>query len=61
MIGGWTEVLQLMHVGDKWQVVIPAGLAYGKAEPAVVIPADQTLVFEIELLKVFPPPAGGCG
>jgi FKBP-type peptidyl-prolyl cis-trans isomerase len=54
-------VLQLMHEGDNWEVVIPAGLAYGRAGAGGVIPADQTLVFEIELLKVFPPPVEGCG
>jgi FKBP-type peptidyl-prolyl cis-trans isomerase len=61
VIGGWTEVLQMMHEGDDWEVVIPAGLAYGRAGAGESIPADQTLVFEIELLKVFPPPMGGCG
>jgi FKBP-type peptidyl-prolyl cis-trans isomerase FklB len=61
VIGGWTEVLQLMHEGDNWEVVIPAGLAYGRAGAGGVIAADQTLVFEIELLKVFPPPVEGCG
>lgn len=61
VIAGWTEVLQLMHEGDDWQVVIPAGLAYGKTGAGDgTIPPYQTLVFEIELLKVFPLPAGGC-
>ncbi len=61
VIGGWTEALQLMREGDKWEVVIPPGLAYGKAGAGEgVIPPDQTLVFQIELLKVSPKPAGGC-
>jgi FKBP-type peptidyl-prolyl cis-trans isomerase FklB len=61
VVSGWTEVLQLMHEGDDWEVVIPPGLAYGKSGAGGVIPADQTLVFEIELLKVFSPSMGGCG
>jgi FKBP-type peptidyl-prolyl cis-trans isomerase len=61
LIPGWVEALQMMHVGDKWRLVIPAGLAYGKHGAGEgVIPADQTLVFEIELLKVAPPTEAGC-
>lgn len=48
LISGWTEALQLMHAGDKWQLFIPADLAYGERGPL----ADQTLLFEIELLEV---------
>ena len=48
LIDGWTEALQLMHEGDKWQLFIPADLAYGERGPL----ADQALVFEIELLEV---------
>jgi FKBP-type peptidyl-prolyl cis-trans isomerase len=60
VIGGWTEVLQLMHEGDDWEVTIPPGLAYGHAGTGDgAIPPDQTLIFEIQLLKVFAPPAGG--
>lgn len=62
LIPGWVEALQMMHAGDKWKLVIPAGLAYGTGGAGEgVIPPNQTLVFEIELLKVFPPTAAGCG
>ncbi|HEX2590363.1 MAG TPA: FKBP-type peptidyl-prolyl cis-trans isomerase [Rhizomicrobium sp.] len=62
VIGGWTEVLQLMHEGDDWEVTIPSGLAYGKSgTPGGEIPPNQTLIFEINLQKVFPAPMGGCG
>jgi FKBP-type peptidyl-prolyl cis-trans isomerase len=55
LIPGWVEALQLMHGGDKWRLVIPAGLAYGKDGAGDgVIPPNQTLVFELELLKVIP-------
>ena len=61
LILGWVEALQMMHAGDKWTLVIPAGLAYGKTGAGDgLIPANQTLVFEIELLKVFAPTAAGC-
>jgi FKBP-type peptidyl-prolyl cis-trans isomerase len=61
VIPGWTEVLQLMHEGDKWEVVIPAGLAYGWAGTADgAIPPNQTLIFQIELLQVSPKPESGC-
>jgi FKBP-type peptidyl-prolyl cis-trans isomerase FklB len=52
VIKGWTEALQLMHTGDKWQLFIPANLAYGKQSPNKIIQPNSTLVFDIELLKI---------
>jgi len=48
VISGWTEALQLMKEGDKWELVIPPELGYGENGPL----ANQTLVFEVELLAV---------
>ena len=51
VIKGWTEALQLMKVGDKWELVIPSDLAYGpKGDRG--IPPNSTLVFEIELVGI---------
>ena len=51
LIPGWIIALQQMHVGDKWEVYIPADKAYGKrSQPG--IPGGSTLIFEIELLGV---------
>lgn len=62
LIPGWVEALQMMHVGEKWRLVIPAGLAYGKDGAGDgLIPPNQTLVFELELLKVSAPENGMCG
>jgi FKBP-type peptidyl-prolyl cis-trans isomerase len=62
LIPGWVEALQMMHAGDKWKLVIPGGLAYGKTGAGDgLIPPNQTLVFEIELLKVTTPTSAGCG
>lgn len=52
VIKGWQEVIPLMHEGDKWQVVIPAELAYGERGSGASIGPNETLVFEIELLEV---------
>ncbi len=52
VIPGWTEMLQLMNVGSKVEVVIPPGLAYGERGAGAAIPPGATLVFEIELLAV---------
>jgi len=52
VISGWTEALQLMKVGDKWRLHIPADLAYGAQSPSPKIPANSTLVFEVELLNI---------
>ncbi len=52
VIPGWTEALQLMPAGSKWQVFIPSDLAYGERGMGQVIPPNSTLVFEVELLSV---------
>ena len=53
VIPGWTEALQKMKVGSKWQLVIPPELAYGASPPpGAPIPPYAVLVFEIELLKI---------
>jgi FKBP-type peptidyl-prolyl cis-trans isomerase len=52
VIKGWTEALQLMPVGSKWQLFIPADLAYGDRGPSPEIGPDSTLVFEVELLSI---------
>lgn len=52
IILGWSEALQKMKVGDKWQVVIPSYLAYGEAGYGQEIGPNTTLVFEIELLGI---------
>lgn len=51
VIGGWTEGLQLMREGEKVEFVIPSDLAYGP-EGKGSIPPNQTLVFQVELIKV---------
>ena len=51
VIKGWTEALQLMPVGSKWQIYVPADLAYG-AQGAGPIGPDSTLIFDIELLSI---------
>jgi FKBP-type peptidyl-prolyl cis-trans isomerase FklB len=52
VIKGWTEALQLMPVGSKWQLFIPSNLAYGERSPGPEIGANSTLVFDIELLSI---------
>ncbi len=52
VIPGWTEALQLMPVGAKWQLFIPADLAYGERGAGQKIGSHATLIFELELLSV---------
>ncbi|GAC1672933.1 MAG: hypothetical protein PVS2B2_05670 [Candidatus Acidiferrum sp.] len=57
VIKGWTEALQLMPVGSKWQLFVPSELAYGPRGPSAEIGPNSTLVFEVELLSIQPKPA----
>ncbi|MGR6036038.1 MAG: FKBP-type peptidyl-prolyl cis-trans isomerase [Candidatus Nitrosoglobus sp.] len=52
VIPGWQEALKLMPVGSKWEVVIPSKLAYGEQGAGRFIGPNETLIFDIELLKI---------
>jgi FKBP-type peptidyl-prolyl cis-trans isomerase FklB len=52
VIKGWTEALQLMPVGSKWQLFVPADLAYGQRGAGGDIGPGATLIFEVELLSI---------
>ena len=51
LIQGWIIALKKMHVGDRWEVYIPADMGYGK-RPLPGIPGASTLIFDIELLAI---------
>jgi len=53
VIKGWTEGLQLMKEGSKYRFFIPANLAYGSRGAGIDIGPDETLIFEVELLKIW--------
>jgi FKBP-type peptidyl-prolyl cis-trans isomerase FklB len=52
VIPGFKEALQLMPVGSKWQIFVPANLAYGERGAGNVIGPNATLIFEIELVDI---------
>lgn len=61
VIPGWVEALQLMHVGEKYRIYIPAKLAYGEMSPSPQIPANSALVFDLELLAIKGDPQAEAG
>ena len=62
LIPGWMEALSLMREGDKWHLVIPSDLAYGaRGAGDGLIPPNQTLVFDMELLSTSPAKRGPPG
>ena len=54
VIRGWTEALQLMQEGAKWELYIPSALAYGSRGKGATIGPNAMLVFEVELLEILP-------
>jgi FKBP-type peptidyl-prolyl cis-trans isomerase len=52
VIEGWDQILQLMRPGDKWIVIVPPELAYGRRGYPPRVPSYATLVFEIEILGI---------
>jgi FKBP-type peptidyl-prolyl cis-trans isomerase len=54
VIPGWTEALQMMKTGSKYQLFIPANLAYGENAPPSIGP-NQVLIFDVELLEILKP------
>jgi FKBP-type peptidyl-prolyl cis-trans isomerase len=55
VIPGWTEALQKMKTGDKWELYVPADLAYGDRQQGDKIKPGSTLIFQVEVLEVIQP------
>ena len=52
LIEGWIIALSMMKEGDEWEIVLPSKIAYGEQGAGGVIPPNQTLMFNMALLKV---------
>ena len=52
VIPGWRQALLKMRVGDKWEIYLPAQLAYGSRSPSELIAANSALIYEIQLLAI---------
>ncbi|SER01119.1 FKBP-type peptidyl-prolyl cis-trans isomerase FklB [Amphritea atlantica] len=54
VIKGWREALLKMSPGARWKIYLPSELGYGARSPGGMVPANSTLIFEIELLEILP-------
>jgi FKBP-type peptidyl-prolyl cis-trans isomerase FklB len=55
MIKGWTQALEMMPVGSKWEIFIPADLAYGERGAGQLIGPNATIIFDVQLIAIQPP------
>jgi FKBP-type peptidyl-prolyl cis-trans isomerase FklB len=54
VVPGWVEALEMMKEGDKWRLFIPPNLGYGDKSPIPEIPANSTLIIDVELVQITP-------